>query len=112
MKYHYSSYWGSWSRVLSEEGMEFVEVNLTPVRGYGWDDVWPATIRRHGTMRKVRDIETDKLPHDIMQDIKDALGSARLHYLLNEDFLPQIDWALYRLHCNGGARFENILKSS
>ena len=114
MKYHYSSYWHSWSRVLSDnhDHGPFVEVNLTPhgIRGSAadWRRVAQIIIRVHGTTRDPNDQETDRLPREIVFLMLDHLGMGLLARLLNEDFLSEIDWSLYEKHNNGGAAFEDI----
>lgn len=116
MKYHYSSYWKTWSRVLSEENGHYVEVNLTPIpccTASTWErDVWPPKIREHCTPRAQTDIDTDELPEDVMTDIFIHVGGPQLDMLLNYNFLPEIDWNVYRKICNGGARWEDIRKVS
>jgi hypothetical protein len=109
-KFHYSSCWGTWSRVLTDDGPHhsYVEVNLTPVNGNWQDRVAPVRIRVHGTARDFRDIDTDELPAAVYQRMVDNLGEELTERLLNEDFIPQIDFARYRAVCNGGANLEDI----
>lgn len=112
----YSSYWGTWSRVLSTNHPNgpFVEVNLTPIPNCyssGWkNDVAPIRIRIHGTARGPNDKVTKELPEKIYEQMVKHLGAELANRLLVEDFLSQIDIALYNKHCNGGANFENIKK--
>jgi len=109
-----SSYWGSWSRVLSDRHPQgpFVEVNLTPIPCCGsstWkEDVAPVRIRLHGTARDRRDVLTDVLPDTVRAAMVQHLGEEMTERLLMEDFLPQIDWDLYRKFNNGGANLEDI----
>ena len=110
--FHYSSYWRSWSRVLSTDhtGGPFVEVNLTPI-GNSWvsEDqvrrIQGVNIRLHGTARDPKDIETAELPVEVMDQMADHLGVWFVDELLNTDFMPQIDWDLYKRQCNGGCPF-------
>ena len=116
--FHYSGYWGSWSRVLCEDHPQgpFIEVNLTPIPNC-YDSTWgnhvaPIRIRAHGTARDYRkfggDKKTDQLPEEVKQAMVLNLGAELTERLLTEDFLPQIDWALYRQKCNGGANMDDI----
>jgi len=113
-KFHYSSYWGSWSRVLSHEGNCYVEVNLTTIpncSSSSWeDDVAEVVIRRHYTARRHGDIDTDELPRDIHEAMIEHLGKEMTISLLGSDFLPEIDWEKYHKHCNGGCPLDKCLK--
>lgn len=109
--FHFSSYWQSWSRVLSENHPHgpFVEVNLTP--NLKWDeDVKPIRIRFHGTARGENDKVVAELPVEIRDLMAGNLGEDLTNRLLTEDFLPQIDYELYKKSNNGGANFEDIRK--
>lgn len=114
--YYYSSYWGTWSRVLSNNHPKgpFVEVNLTPIpccHSSGWEnDVAPIRIRFHGTAREEGDKVTDRLPESIYAQMVEKLGAELVNRLLEEDFLSQIDMGLYNKYNNGGANFEDIRK--
>lgn len=111
--YHYSGYWHSWSRVLSTNHPDgpFVEVNLTPIHGdsRGWaSEVRPVRVRFHGTSREERDKIVEQLPPEVRTRMVANLGEELTERLLTEDFLPQIDPALYQQHSNGGANLEKI----
>lgn len=119
-KFHYSSYWMDWSRVLADPtdaglGNDYIEVNLTPIpHSYGstWDThVRQVRIRRHWTARATGDIECDELPAQIRQKMVEALGEEKTNRLLTEDFLPQIDWEAFKQR-NGGANLGDILKAA
>ncbi|MBX4189341.1 hypothetical protein KW785_01960 [Candidatus Parcubacteria bacterium] len=91
----------------------FVEVNLTPIGGFSpgvaWKDlVQPIRIRSHETSLDPRDKRVEVLPENISQAMIRQLGPVLTQRLLTEDFLPQIDWDLYRRKCNGGANLEDI----
>lgn len=108
----YSSYWGTWSRRLSNNHPSgpFVEVNLTPIKhcySSTWkDDVAPIRIRFHGTAPS----RNDKLTGELFVAMIDNLGTELVVRLLTEDFLSQIDYQLYTKFNNGGANFEDIRK--
>jgi hypothetical protein len=114
--YFFSSYWGTWSRRLGKNPRgDIVEVNLTPIRcapTCTWENhVKPVVIQAHFTDMHEGDILQDHLPHKIIEVMVDNLGPEFFDYLLTEDFLPQIDWALYDKHCNGGCPFEKCRKA-
>ncbi len=105
----YNSYWRNWSRVLSTNHPNgpFVEVNLTPINSWA-NDVSMIRIRLHGTARDPNDKLVENLPHEIELKMVMNLGVELTARLLTEDFLPQIDWELYKKKCNGGANLEDI----
>lgn len=109
----YSSYWGTWSRVLSERHPNgpFVEVNLTPIphcHSSEWqNDVAPIKIRFHGTYNR-SDKVVNELPAPIREEMVKNLGEELTNRLLTEDFLSHIDIELYHKFNNGGADFEKI----
>jgi hypothetical protein len=106
-----SDYWGVWSRILNKgfhipTNNLFVEVNLTPLQS--WDvDVRPIRIRAHSTNSNKNKPVTE-LPEDIKNLMVKNLGEELVNRLLFEDFLPMINWDLYREFCNGGANLEEI----
>ena len=111
--FHRSSYWHTWSRVLSDSHPHgpFVEVNLTPINGWdseGMKHVAPIRIRVHGTARDAKDKSVAELPAEVREEMVQFLGAELTERLLKEDFLSQIDWELYRKHCNGGANLADI----
>lgn len=112
-KFRYSSYWGTWSRVLrwQDKNQTQVEVDLTPVNSC-WDFQWERTkrinIREHSTSPGKSDKSTDELPLEVLNKMVSMLGGELVHRLLNEDFLSQIDWDKYQSICNGGASFNEI----
>lgn len=116
-RFHYCSYWRTWSRVLSTNHPQgpYVEVNLTPIPNCHestWqDDVAPVRIRAHGTDRKPGDKDTHTLPPMIKRQMMRALGPDLVDRLLSEDFLSQIDWRKYRKFNNGGANLGDIRKN-
>ena len=107
-KYHYSAYWHTWSRVLSEDTSRgysiYVEVDLTPINDTkeGWQRVSFSNIRKHVTPRQPRDIDTNVIPSQIVKRMARHLPANIIKQLLFEDILPCIDWVLYLEHSNGG----------
>lgn len=125
----YSSYWGTWSRVMYYEcrgtqdlklnydipSCVAVEVNLTavnPTVGLDWERVKAITIRAHGTPYGPKDEVTSYLPDYVLERMREWLDEALIERLLHEDFLPHIDWVKHRQHCNGGAPFDLIVKTT
>lgn len=93
--FHYCAYWGTWSRILSNEKGNVVEVNLTPINSCyssSWEnDVLPIKFRSHGTSPGDRDRFEKELPAEVLANMKKNLGEELTNRLLSEDFLPQID---------------------
>lgn len=110
--FFYSHYWKTWSRRLGIcRGI--VEVNLTPTHPdwrISWDEqVIPIIIRRHNTPTNEGDRLVAKLPYAVYNDMMENIEDKQLIIrLLKEDFLPQIDWKLFRKYDNGGAEFRKI----
>lgn len=121
-KFHYCAYWGTYSRILSNDHRlpEFpnhlgsiVEVNLTPVNPYyqeGWDRNKDIIIRRHGTSPGKNDQFYAVLPPEIWKLLDTKYGKELRHRLVTEDFVSQIDWNKYHKACNGGAKLADCLK--
>ncbi|QIG70126.1 hypothetical protein EVB87_026 [Rhizobium phage RHph_N28_1] len=114
---HYSSYWGTFSRVLTDcnRGRRgwFVEVNLTPVNAWSadsWQEIKRCWIREHCTSRDKRDEATSKLERAVFDRIGEMVGKDVRHWLLTADILPMIDWDKYGKTCNGGASLFACLK--
>jgi hypothetical protein len=85
-----------------------VELNLTPIQGHhDWDTrVACGVIRRHGTAPDEKDLFVDELPDDVYWNMVANIGLEKADWLLNHDFLPEIDWDLYEKHNNGGCAFD------
>lgn len=122
--FHYSSYWGSWSRVLLDHNPErivfgdkirvpeIVELNLTPIRGYSdWDKhVAPIVFRVHGTARDRADLDERELPPNVLERMKTNLGEKLTQKLLTEDWLAMIDLELCQRNSNGGCPLAKCAK--
>lgn len=115
--FHYSSYWGAWSRILQEgtphnDGYH-IEITITainPTHEHAWKELADLRIRRHGTMRDRKDLFVGTLPEHSLEMMRRYLDAPLIERLLHEDFLPHIDWTKHRQHNNGGAPFELIRK--
>src|SRR5712664_813068 len=77
--FHYSSYWGTWSRIIvpynHPDGV--VELNLTPVNPT-WERSWqeqvmPIVFRHHYTGLDRKDHWTDILPDYVPERMKEHL---------------------------------------
>lgn len=114
---HYSIYWGSYSRVLTDRLNDrrgnYVEVNLTPVNPQddrNWQEISRCWIRSHGTMRDKREVDTNQLERPVFDRIGDMVGKDVRHWLLTADILPMIDWDKHNRASNGGASLFASLK--
>jgi len=87
--YHYSAYWGTWSRILVRDGMWTVEVDLTPVNGSfhinAWMETRRAHVRKHCTMPHRDDIMTDTIPPEIRAQMVSHMGEVVTQFLLTDD---------------------------
>ena len=106
----YNAHWRAWSRVLSEKGGVYVELNLTHINGQ-WDKVKDETIREHCTPRAPKDLEQENLPIAVKQGMVDVLGQQFVDRLLTYDYLAEVEWAKYKNVCMGGAKFNQIRKT-
>lgn len=108
-KYHYCSYWGTWSRILGElPNGQVVELNLTPVGNSAetWKDaVASETIRVHGTAPGLNDRFTDALPESVANAIRANVGEEMYLTLTTFDYMPLIDFKAQVKHSNGGTPF-------
>ena len=112
-KFVYSSYWGVWSRLVAVAGMHYVEVNMTPVNGWGSGDVErckSVIVRCHCTARDWSDLEVDTLPDDVWAACNEHLGPEVTAFIASADFIELVDWTRYNQLCNGGASFYRIAK--
>lgn len=116
-RFHYSSYWRTWSRILSEgragRNLAIVEVDLTainPESGFGWIQTRTINIREHMTARSRDDLIVDVLPGAAVDLMRAHMDESLVSRLLHEDFMQQIDWNKYQAICNGGAAFDKIKK--
>jgi hypothetical protein len=114
--FRYSSYWGTWSRVLrrsSGGGDETVEVDLTAVNPHSdlqWPRVLSCNIRAHRTALASNDIVCRSLPKHAVDLMHSRMDLETFDKLMHHDLLPLIDWEKYHKACNGGAALNNILK--
>lgn len=122
----YSSYWGSWSRVLFHEsdkklarqyGLEsntWIELDLTAINPHdisGWrDGVQYANIRCHSTTRGDRDRIVGTLPGHVVKRMREFLTEDCVQKLLHADYLPYIDFEKGRKVNNGGFKFADATK--
>jgi len=99
--------------VLAQEGFRFIEVNLEPIPHSSdtWERTASVIIRKHGTAREDRDIETNSAPEDLLDRMQANLEPEDIEFLLFGDILPLIDWELYETHCNGGCPLDKCRKN-
>lgn len=114
LRYCYSSYWQTWSRLVAECDGNCVEVNLSPLNGWsskaGLDDVRGIRVRCHRTPKTPNDIVTDQLPPYLLEEMREHLGAELTQFMLTADFVNLVDWQSYRKANNGGASFYRIAK--
>lgn len=111
----WSSYWGTWSRVLRHLGRDqtCVEVNLSPVNHdipENWVKIGMVWIREHGTTPGKDDKFERRLPETWFKAMAEHVNKDVRHLLLTADILPMIDFDKYRAVSNGGAPLSKILK--
>lgn len=103
----YSSYWGTYSRILCEkyDGWQTVELDLTPINP-SWDNSWinipKFSIRFHCTARTDRDTISSRLPKHWFDELGKRVGKDKRHALLTQDIMPLIDYDKYRKAGKGG----------
>src|ERR1700682_653370 len=97
----YSSYWGTWSRILAPYDKVFhnghcvgqVEVDVTPINithDYSWIRHNRVIVRAHGTIRDRDDKIVEELPKEAYQDILSRVPDLEVQNLiLHADLLPQ-----------------------
>jgi hypothetical protein len=110
--FHYSSYWGTWSRVLrtsSGGGDDTVEVDLTAVN-LQWPRVLACNVRSHRTMCARNDILCRSLPAHVVDLMHKRMSMETFDQLVHADLLSLIDWDKYNKVCNGGAALIKIMK--
>lgn len=121
--FHYTSYWGHWSRILFHDaggrGMEkmrekygipqsikTIEVDIVSEV----DRMQCVNIRTHCTEFAKHDRLVGTLPEDIVCCINHLLTPAMVNAVVHADLLKYIDWDKYQEHCNGGAAFKFITR--
>lgn len=110
-QYHFSFYWGTWSRVLlvnyrdTSLPQTVVEVNLTPTNPMTsplWEkEVAPIILRSHGTSWERGEGET-VLPKHVIDMMREKVGDKVTNILLLEDLWSRIDPILLEKHMIGG----------
>ena len=102
--FHYSYCWQNWRRVLIPFREKWIiEVTLTPSKGgraISWEGVSSGNIRKH----RAKPIE---ITHNLSIDIRDKMvaniGEGQTFWLINHDFVANIDWEKF---------FENKVRGS
>ncbi len=112
--FHFSSYWRTWSRVLTTyvDGNGTLELNLTPVNPHlptSWvEQVRPIIFRNHRTTLDVDDLLLEKLPDEVQEVMLNHLGVRLTQQLLETDWISLLDMPKVRRgkHGGGGLPFE------
>lgn len=95
--FHWSSYWGTWSRVIvpynHPDGV--IELNLTPVNSdvkRSWEEqVEPIIFRRHSTSLDRKDAWTTDLPQCWIDRMREELPWSLVDRLLDETWIDLFD---------------------
>lgn len=127
--FHYSAYWGMYSRVLFHDAggpamfaprkqlgipasIRTIEINLTAInpthREYWEDRVRPGVIRAHCTSLESKDRIFGSLPAEALEMMQAWLAPETIELLLHYDYLPEIN--MNALHSSGGTSITNALK--
>lgn len=111
-KFVYSSYWRTWSRLVVTVGMHHVEVNMTPINGWGsnTERCKSVNVRCHNTAREWNDVVADTLPDNVLAECNEHLGPEVTAFIASANFIELVDWTRYNQLCNGGASFYRIAK--
>jgi len=100
--FHYSRYWGTWSRVLTPySDSPVVELNLTPINSWA-NEVEPIIFRSHRTSLDQRDQLREELPTEVKFSIIQQIGIDPLTRLVSTDWLPLLDMAKVHRGRHGG----------
>jgi len=100
--FHYSRYWGTWSRVLTPySDSPVVELNLTPINSWA-NEVEPIIFRSHRTSLDQRDQLREELPTEVKFSIIQQIGIDLLTRLVSTDWLPLLDMAKVHRGRHGG----------
>ncbi len=125
MRFVYSSYWGTYSRVLQyptwsredQKSYQMIEVNVTPINGVSCtldelDRVRRINIRRHLTQIDAKDEFTNVIPLWWYDQLGSMIGPKRRDFIMfgNISVMDHIDWVKYNKVNNGGASLFDILK--
>lgn len=98
LPFHYSAYWGTWSRVLllKFQGYRTVELDLTPINpSWGsrhWQEsILAAKIRAHCTPLGQKDKELKELPAYVRELMISQIGEDVTAKLIDWDWVSLID---------------------
>jgi hypothetical protein len=109
MLFHYSKYWGNWSRVLQERDGWYLEVNLTPINGrydnytkHLWDtQVAPVILRHHCTVPQPGEMVA-RIPPMVVTAMMMNVGVETTHRLFLDDLLQEVDLPTMLIKMRGG----------
>lgn len=100
----YSSYWGTWSRVLQRMGGAFhtqIEVDITPINPSikeSWIVIPKVNLREHRTASRSGDIWTHHLPKEVAEMLEEHVSRSQLNLILHKDLLPMINVGEFNKH--------------
>lgn len=116
MLFKYSSYWHSWSRILSPRGVEapglVVEVDCWDRNGLRIERYKLANIRVHRTPYDDNDRFMTQLPTEVVDVMLKAYGYHDFRRIMDPNLMSLIDVDLAQRHSNGGAPFYTCMRDN
>lgn len=106
--FHYCSYWGNWSKVLTSyvDSNGILELNLTPINPTlqsSWEEsIRPVVFRNHRTSLEEKDKLLAELPPGVWSMMVEHIGVVHTNRLLSTDWLPLLDMPTVRSGRYGG----------
>lgn len=115
--FRYCGYWGTYSRLLQEQGDDKPQVEITIVPKhpdflYSWYDVAEVRIRKHRTAPGLSDRISDEIDEDLLSRPTTRVGLEVTELLLHTDILSEIDdekWVEVDRKWRGGGGIPFIL---
>lgn len=97
----YSSYWGTWNRVLLRMGGDYsnqTEISLQTHNDYDseWRDLLQCRIRQHCTVPTPRDTFTHNVPDRVYETLVEKYDRETADFFVHADLYKMIDWLQFR----------------
>lgn len=118
----FSSYWGTYNRVLLRQGgifSEQIELSLTPVNPDfpdTWDQVKLCRIRKHCTARGVRDTISHHISDNLYRHMEENMGEVLTDFIFNYDIYSKLkeikarrNWYLFERFISQGGGVPLVL---
>ncbi len=97
--FHFSGYWGVFSRCLCRMGGKFheaIDVSLTPINVWEWEELKQVRIRKHRTTETNPFAFAHSFPKVHYDHLVEKVGETIARLLVHEDLLAEIDMSLFR----------------